>query len=1001
MSNDQIIKVEQIAQQLYGPNCKKEIIKFCQDVQDYYKENNHKFEDLFQALITTNNLHFKFWILDSLSQIINQKYKSMSKETVDKFRQALLNMFNYEKIFTESFIVNKYCSLFNNFIFYDFPENNNSIFNYILNNIYGTKDDTEKISKLNLFLQIFDIFNEEYIQFRHTYDQLKINRSTIIKDYLRNNVIQNILIVVKSILENEEYIKNDKVIKKSIKIVSQFIDWIPFEYFIDVLKVILGDLIKKYKYFDQCCDIIYAIIKKGMEPKMKRNILNDINPMINNFLKSSKRIEEYTLQKISEINNLIGTFIIENFEHTKDLIKKNSTVNDDVNESFNWSCNELRYYFYFIKEIIIYGNEINYKCALTLCESFEDIILYLKSNDIIISKNNFIFDSLKEVFEVFQKILKIPSDEFSLDEDLNKYNEEENIFLLRKEFGVIYRNCYNIGILREYTIDLILNNLINLLNIKDGQNNNNYNINSINKYDIEFCLFLINILFEGFRGNDLNNKEFNINGKLTQIFNILFSFPFTKVKNADYVIICYYDNINRSMGNIINNPTAIEKIIKLYISDQGIFYNGKDFCKLKIINYFDRFLTKMKQNIGKINLNINYNILSNTIRDFINKLIMSVKNTKNFELLKNYNILFHSYGLIISFEKNMENKKINYEEALKLFNIMTNQLFISNDKKSNEDICELILNILIQFIHTISYEIKSDEIKKLFIDFFNNFIGSYCIKIINNKNTSLIVRYINFMQRLLILLSNDSLKYLEYFFNNNFLNPNTILECLKLLQNCVNYLKKGAKFLIKKTFNSFYIIISGFPMPKDNISEENKIIFNIYSEFVKAFSNICQEIPEVLFENNGIDNLNIMNLMKFLINVGSNFIESFQRKITIKSIKYLCSFFNKNKNVFQGQSNFGDIINLLLNGLFFIYSKINNKKDVNDISSIVEIAHCHLFLIEFNNEYNNYLKGYLNQNDINQFVNIIKGNNYKKLNPSEQLLSAIDGVSKKVLNNIK
>jgi hypothetical protein len=722
--------------------------------------------------------------------------------------------------------------------------------------------------------------------------------------------------------------------------------------------------------------------------------------MINNFLKSNKRIGEYTLQKISEINNLIGNFIIENFEHTKDLIKKNGAINDDINESFNWSCNELRYYFYFIKEIFIYGNEINYKCALTLCESLEDIILYLKSNDIIITKNHFIIDSFKEVFEVFPKILKIPSDEFSLDEDLNKYNEEESIFLLRKEFGIIYRNCYNINILREYTIDLILNNLTNLLNIKDGQNNN-YNVNSMNKYDIEFCLYLINILFEGFSGNDLNNKKFNINGKLTKIFNILFSFPFTKVENAEYILMSYYDNINRSMGNIIDNPTAIEQIIKLYISEQGIFYYGKDFCKLKIINYFDRFLSKLKPNLGKINLNINYNVLSNAIKEFINKLIKGIQKHKNFQIMKDYNLLFHSYGLIISFEKNMENKKKMYEEALKLFNIMPGQLQVFNNNNPIEPICEITLNLLTQFIQTITFEIKSDEIKKIFIDFFNNFIGSYCIKIINNKNTSLLSRYISFMQRLLILLGNDSSKYLEYFFNNNFLNPNTISDCLKLLQNCVNYLKKGAIFLIKKTFNSFYILISGFPLPKDNISEENKIIINIYMEFVKTFSNICQEIPEAFFENNGIDNLNFVNLMKFLINIGSNFIESAQRKTTIKSIRFLCSFFNKNKNVFQQQSNFGDIISLILNGLFFIYSKCNNKKDANDLISVVEIAHCHLFLIEFNEKYNIYLSGYLNQNEINQFVNIIKGNDYKKIKPSEQLLSAIDGVSKKVLNNIK
>ena len=41
----------------------------------------------------------------------NKMCNEMSKETRDKFRQALLKMFNYEKIFTESFIVNKYCTV--------------------------------------------------------------------------------------------------------------------------------------------------------------------------------------------------------------------------------------------------------------------------------------------------------------------------------------------------------------------------------------------------------------------------------------------------------------------------------------------------------------------------------------------------------------------------------------------------------------------------------------------------------------------------------------------------------------------------------------------------------------------------------------------------------------------------------------------------------------------------------------------------------------------------
>ena len=176
MSNENISKIEQLAPQLYGPNCDNEVIKFCENVQNFYLKNNNKFDELFQYLFKTNIPHFKFWLIDTLIKIISEQYINMTNDTKNKFRQSLLNMFdsNFETIFTEYFVTNKYCILFNKFIFYDFPENDNSIFNNILNNIYNTKNENQKLNKLNLLLQIFNIFNEEFIQFRHTYNEIQI-----------------------------------------------------------------------------------------------------------------------------------------------------------------------------------------------------------------------------------------------------------------------------------------------------------------------------------------------------------------------------------------------------------------------------------------------------------------------------------------------------------------------------------------------------------------------------------------------------------------------------------------------------------------------------------------------------------------------------------------------------------------------------------------------------------------------------------------------------------
>ena len=729
-----------------------------------------------------------------------------------------------------------------------------------------------------------------------------------------------------------------------------------------------------------------------MEPKLKREILDKIkiNELINNILKSEKRIDEQILKKIAEIINLIGTFIIENFDYTKELIKSNNNEgNDDINNSYNWSCNELRYYFYFFKEISLFNNQINYEESYELSDSLNSIIIYFKSNDIILNKSNYVLDAFKEIFPLIENILKIPN-EYSLDNDIDELDKDDDFFKCRGEFSNIYKNTYYIEILKEFIIDSVLNNLYNLLKIQNEQNINNININSINNYDVEFCLYLIKILQECITKEDFLGKNI-ISQKLSKIYTILFTYPFTKIKKADYVFLSYYNTINRGLENIKNNKNAIEYIINLYISDEGIFYNGQNFCIIKIITYFDRFLTKIKSNIQKLE-NMNFINIANSIKNSLYKLIIAIKSSQNYILLKNYKLLFHSYGIIINLEKN---KKNLYEEALKLLTNIFNELN-TNNIQINQGICELILDCIIQFIQTVS--VKNDvEIKKLFIEYFNNFIGSYCIKIIDNKNSSLLLKYINFMQSILILLGVDSIDYLNYFFlNNNYLNINVISDYLKLVFNTITSLKSDSIILIKKSFNNFYLFISNINFPNDNISDENKIYIDIFSEFNRLFWIICNNIPEVFFQIGGIDNLNFINLLEFILIIGNKFNEFAQRRRTIVAIKSLCKYFNKNKNIFNNNQDFIKIIELIFDHLFLFYKK-NDKKNLLDWSSLaVEIANCHFLLLDYDIIYYNYLNKYLSQNEIEQFINIIKNVDYKKLKASQELINAFDHIVNKI-----
>ena len=96
-----------------------------------------------------------------------------------------------------------------------------------------------------------------------------------------------------------------------------------------------------------------------------------------------------------------------------------------------------------------------------------------------------------------------------------------------------------------------------------------------------------------------------------------------------------------------------------------------------------------------------------------------------------------------------------------------------------------------------------------------------------------------------------------------------------------NKLKKESKILVKKTFNNFYQIVMKYNFPNDNTSEENKILINIFLEFVKTFGVICFEIPEVFFENGGLDNISLLNLIDYVLNIGNKFFYTFKYFIFI------------------------------------------------------------------------------------------------------------------------
>ena len=102
------------------------------------------------------------------------------------------------------------------------------------------------------------------IKFRHTQGEFEINRSNIIKDYMRINNIKEIVDLFTQILDNWNSIVtlNKKLISNSIKVLSQLIDWNALTLFEGSYNIMLK-FVYVPEYQSDALAFLNSIINKG------------------------------------------------------------------------------------------------------------------------------------------------------------------------------------------------------------------------------------------------------------------------------------------------------------------------------------------------------------------------------------------------------------------------------------------------------------------------------------------------------------------------------------------------------------------------------------------------------------------------------------------------------------------------------------------------------------------------------------------------------------------
>jgi len=282
LKNVPLSELEGMTEILYKqPNANQSVVLSIDQLSNYYEKNLQSYKELFDYFNITNVDTCQFYILQMLVKITNNNYYTFSDEDKGNFRLCLFQIFdNITKLLQRQFIVNKFSVLYITWLKYDYPEKWEDAFKILLSSTYKDNNNTEKLNKLSkiynitnkdFIVELFLTFDDELIKYRNTYTELEAKRSNILKDYLRDNFVKDLVNMVNQVFNNlSEFQNQKKIILNCTKVIAQLIDWNNLNLFGESVNIIL-QLLSNEDFQSDALLVLNAIVNKGTKQKFKIN----------------------------------------------------------------------------------------------------------------------------------------------------------------------------------------------------------------------------------------------------------------------------------------------------------------------------------------------------------------------------------------------------------------------------------------------------------------------------------------------------------------------------------------------------------------------------------------------------------------------------------------------------------------------------------------------------------------------------------------------------------
>lgn len=311
-------EIEHLTQCLYSGVKDSTNLEILQKHYNLFESSYNGFIELFSILFASNHQLSLFWTIDSLCKIADSTYRMMDSSSRLLFRGYLQKVFIecWQKYAKYTAIGNKLALLIVIWLKLDYPEGWKTMPGDFKALIFESLTVDEKSAKLDLFINVLNIFDDELIKFRHTFDQFLESKSTIIKDTLRvDPQLTDIINLLSSVIINRDSFPT-KTVVNSLKSIGNFIDWNNLNLFLPLIPQ-LQELLTNSTFIKPALEVFMAFANKGMVLKEKIQLLSfiEINAIIDYFLSNLKLVyNSDSLYVLSDMIQSLGIYFIEGIE---------------------------------------------------------------------------------------------------------------------------------------------------------------------------------------------------------------------------------------------------------------------------------------------------------------------------------------------------------------------------------------------------------------------------------------------------------------------------------------------------------------------------------------------------------------------------------------------------------------------------------------------------------------------------------------------------------------